>query len=130
MIEYVDYLIEQNKLEKLKILWNFCLKLGENDRQLLEIRLQEIIRDVVKYLKGEEENLSEILNFIAKFTNIIQICFDSNKTINNILYNTIEEVLTENEKVYNELLSKRIFKPSEAYNQEILYKLFKLLPNK
>ena len=84
----------------------------------------------MKYLKGEEENLREILNFIGKFTNIIQICFDSNKTINNILYNTIEEVLTENEKIYNELLSKRIFRPSEAYNQEILYKLFKLLPNK
>jgi hypothetical protein len=66
----------------------------------------------VRFLRGEKENLHEILHFIGKFTNIIQICFESNKAITNILYNTIEEVLTENEKYYNEMLSRKIFKPT------------------
>jgi len=53
MIEYVDYLIEQNKFDKLKILWDNCIKLGEKDRNMLEVRLQQIVRDVSKYLKAD-----------------------------------------------------------------------------
>ena len=51
------FVIEQNKLDKLKILWDSCIKLGEKDRSLLEVRLQEIVRDVSKYLKGDKKNL-------------------------------------------------------------------------
>jgi hypothetical protein len=40
MIEYVDYLIEQNKLDKLKMLWENCMRLGEKDRNMLEVRLK------------------------------------------------------------------------------------------
>lgn len=53
MIEYVDYLIEQNKLDKLKMLWENCIRLGDKDRNMLEVRLQEIVRDVARYLKGD-----------------------------------------------------------------------------
>ena len=53
MVEYVDYLIEQNKLDKLKILWHNCIKLAEKDRNMLEVRLQQIVRDVSKYLKAD-----------------------------------------------------------------------------
>jgi hypothetical protein len=94
------------------MLWANCLRLGEADRRILEVRLQEIVKDTSRYLRGEQEDLNQILNFISKFVNIIHSCFDSNKIITNILYNTIEEILTDHEKLYNEVLSKKIFNPS------------------
>lgn len=96
MIEYMDYLIEQNKLDKLRMLWSYSHRLSESERHLLEIRLEEIIKDTANYLKDEGENISKILHFIDLISNIIKQCFDSNRAIINLLHNTIDQVLTEN----------------------------------
>lgn len=128
MIEFVDYLIHQGKYNLLKILWNYTIKLGAQALEMLENRLEDIIRDCSKYLKQKSPNLGNILTFICQISKIINQCFDGNKNLINLLNNTIEQLLIEEEKVYNEMLSKQIL--SGCDSQDVIFRLFKLVPNK
>lgn len=51
MIEYMDYLVQENKLDKLKMLWSYSLRLSPSDRHLLDVRLQEIVKDVIVFVR-------------------------------------------------------------------------------
>jgi hypothetical protein len=52
LIEYVDYLIQQSKIDKLTLLWQFTNRLGQEEHQLLETRLKEIVQDTASFLKA------------------------------------------------------------------------------
>ncbi len=76
---------------------------------MLTARLKDIIKEIKIFLK-EGEDISKILFFKEKLSYVISQCFISNKVLQNILYNTIEEVLLDNEKRYSQALADKIFK--------------------
>ncbi len=40
MIEYMEYLIQESKYDKLKLLWNYTMKLNDQQKQLLYLRFK------------------------------------------------------------------------------------------
>ncbi len=95
----------------------------------METQLKEIIKKIKIFL-GKDENISKILLFRDNLNSVITSCFASSRTLQNALYNTIEEVLLTNEKRFNEALGDKIFLDKEKESDEIIQQLFKLIPNK
>ena len=85
-------------------MWNFTLRMGNEEHLLLKNRLKDIVRDATSLLDDGQE-LSKILLFRDKILQMIGYCFDNNKAMVNILYNTLEEILLSKEDKYSQALS-------------------------
>lgn len=96
---------------------------------MLQQRLKDIVSDVGRHIK-DGNNISEVLLFKDKIANIVSFCFQNNKSIQNILHNTLESILIENENAYSKALAHKIIEEDIKDSEVTIHHLFKLIPNK